>query len=133
MKIQMKTCNKCNQEKPIWKNHLGKKYCKYCWMSTLSLKKDVKQKRIKAFSDKKLKETKEYSKLRKIYLDKHPMCEAAIHNCSLKASEIHHIKGRGSNYLLCEEWMAVCRNCHTWIENNPIDATSKGFRKSKIK
>ncbi len=59
MKIQMKTCNKCNQEKPIWKNHLGKKYCKYCWMSTLSLKKDVKQKRIKAFSDKKLKETKE--------------------------------------------------------------------------
>lgn len=133
MKMKMKICNKCNTEKHIWKNHEGNKYCKFCWMRSLSLKKGVKQKRIKSFSDKKLKETKEYSKLRKIYLNKHPMCEAAVNNCTLKASEIHHIKGRGKNYLLCDEWMAVCRNCHVWIELHPIEATGKGFRKSKIK
>jgi len=125
-----KICKGCNQEKYIWKNHQGNRYCKYCWQKT---KNKTKSKSIASFSAKRVKESKEYSKLRKIYLNKHPMCEAAINDCSLKATEIHHIKGRGSNYLLCDEWMSVCRNCHEWIENNPIEATELGFRKSKIK
>ena len=126
----MKICNKCNTSKYIWKNYKGKKYCKYCWQK---LKSTIKPQYVSSFSSKRLKETKEYTKLRKIYLNKHPMCEAAVNNCSLKATEIHHVKGRGTNYLFCDSWLSVCRNCHDWIENNPKEATELGFRESKIK
>jgi len=134
--MKTKLCKGCNKQKVIWKNIGGNRYCKYCWGKIQLKSKPTNFKKLKPISfssSKRIKETKEYSKLREIYLNTHPMCEAAVSNCSLNASEIHHIKGRNSNYLLCNEWIAVCRNCHDWIELHPKEATEMGYRKSKIR
>ena len=28
---KLKVCSGCHEEKVIWKNHEGNKYCQYCW------------------------------------------------------------------------------------------------------
>ena len=73
------------------------------------------------------KATRSYSKLRKEYLLEHSMCQAKIHNCTLRATEVHHKKGRDQYYLDIDTWLAVCRNCHNWIEHNPGDAIELGY------
>jgi len=70
---------------------------------------------------------REYSKLRKQFLSEKSICRAKINNCSLKATEVHHMKGRGKYHLDTTTWLPVCRNCHTWIEINPEDAKELGF------
>ncbi len=75
---------------------------------------------------------REYSKLRKEFLSKHPMCQAKIHNCSLKSTDVHHMKGRGKYHLDITTWLSVCRNCHNWIEVNPEDAKDLGFSISRV-
>lgn len=74
----------------------------------------------------------EYKKLRiKFLSDK--MCQAKIYNCSLKAHDVHHMSGRvGDNMLDTSNWLAVCRSCHTWIENNPKEAKELGFSKNRL-
>lgn len=88
-----------------------------------------KQKRFNfKVSSKLKKKLSQYSKQRKAYLDNNPICVV----CGHKASDVHHIKGRGI-YLLVEEfWMAVCRLCHTKIETNTSWAISKGYKKSRL-
>ena len=29
--MKKKICSGCEEEKMIWKNHEGNKYCQYCW------------------------------------------------------------------------------------------------------
>jgi len=74
----------------------------------------------------------EYSKLRKTYLDEHPMCEANICNCTLKSTDIHHKKGRGKYHLDISTWLSVCRNCHIWITNNKKEAVELGLSISRL-
>ena len=45
----------------------------------------------------------------------------------LKATDVHHMKGRGKYHLDTTTWLAVCRNCHMWIEENTVDAIELGF------
>lgn len=78
------------------------------------------------------KTNSEYSKLRKVFFDKHPMCQAKIHNCSLKSTDVHHMKGRGKYHLDTSTWLSVCRSCHNWIENNPEDAKDLGFSMTRV-
>jgi len=136
MIAKKKICSQCAEEKVIWKNHEGGKYCQYCW-NIIKFKKDPPppkiQKQIPAKSKKRAKLDEIYSKLRKIYLTDHPMCEASMPGrCQANACDIHHKKGRGKWYLVVSTWMAVCRDCHQWIETHPIEATEMGFRESKI-
>lgn len=87
---------------------------------------------MKKISDKLNRENREYSKKRKIFLEEHPMCQAKLHQCTLKSTEVHHKKGRGK-YLLDEAtWLSVCRKCHDYIENNPEDALELGFTITRI-
>ena len=74
----------------------------------------------------------EYSKLRKEFLQNHPMCHAKIYKCSLQATDVHHKKGRGTHHLDVSTWLPVCRSCHMWIEVHPLEASELGFSKSKI-
>lgn len=75
---------------------------------------------------------REYSKLRKQFLSEKPICRAKIHNCSIKATDVHHMRGRGSYHLDTTTWLPVCRNCHMWIETNPEDAKELGYSISRV-
>jgi len=68
-----------------------------------------------------------YAKLRKQYLLDKSVCHAKIHKCSIKATDVHHKKGRGIYHLDVSTWMPLCRNCHAWIEENPSEAYELGF------
>ena len=73
-----------------------------------------------------------YSKLRRVFLNDYPMCQAALPRCSHKSTEVHHKKGRGKYHNDVTTWLSVCRSCHTWIELNPIEAEELGFSIKRI-
>jgi len=77
------------------------------------------------------KEEREYKKLRFKFLSDKSVCHAKIHECSLRATEIHHKKGRGKYLLDITTWLPVCRNCHNWIENNPEDSYELGLSQKR--
>ena len=78
-------------------------------------------------SKKMVKTNSEYSNLRKTHLEKFPMCQAKVYNCSLRSTDIHHMKGRGKYHLDTSTWLSVCRNCHDWIEKHPDEAKELGY------
>ena len=65
--------------------------------------------------------------MRKEYLTEKSICRAKIDNCGIRATDVHHMKGRGKYLLDINTWLPVCRNCHNWIENNPSDSYELGF------
>ena len=73
-----------------------------------------------------------YSKLRREHLTNYPMCQAALPSCTHKSTDIHHKKGRGIYHNNINTWLSVCRSCHTWIENNPIESKELGFTLKRI-
>ena len=73
-----------------------------------------------------------YSKLRREFLTNYPMCHAALHRCSQRSTDVHHKKGRGIYHNDVSTWLSVCRNCHNWIEANPIDSEELGFTINRI-
>jgi hypothetical protein len=141
MKVNLKPCDgdKCNGKlQIIWKNQEGKRYCRACW-SAHSVKSSIKkptsvQKRIHSRSSKRAKQEKEYSVKRREFLEKHSMCQAHIPGiCTQMSTDIHHKCGRVGDLLLdIQYWLAACRSCHTWIENNPAKAKELGFSVSRI-
>ena len=130
MVINKKICHLCKNLSYIYKCIEGKKYCKACAYKTLPNTK----KTINKISVKKQKQDGEYSKLRKLYLESHLFCEAKLPGiCTLEATDIHHKAGRiGENYLKVSEWLAVCRSCHKFIEENPIIAKELNFSKNRL-
>lgn len=111
-----KTCKKCNSSNYIF----GKGLCINCYKSQLkSIKKVSQNHKVK---------TLKYSELRDDYLDQHKVCEC----CGVKPSiEIHHKAGRDGNNLF-QHFLAVCRTCHNFIENNPTWAKENGFSISRL-
>ncbi len=79
---------------------------------------------IKKLSDKRAVENKEYLTLRKVFLESHPICPIT----GGKTVDIHHKKGRIGK-LLCDirYWLAVSREGHGRIENNPEWAYKMGY------
>jgi len=136
MKAKEKICSNCGESRVIWKNYEGEKYCKYCWGATkaaMDAGKPLKPRaKIKPKSAKQSKLDIIYSQLRKIFLTDHPVCQANLAGCTHEATDVHHKKGRGKWYLVIKTWMPLCRSCHKWIEEHPIEATELGYRESKI-
>jgi len=88
---------------------------------------------LKKRSKKRTKQEAEYSKRRLLYLEDNPFCKARLPKCSLKATDIHHKKGRiGEDLNDVHFWIGLCRSCHTWIETHPFEAAELGFRNSKM-
>ena len=73
-----------------------------------------------------------YSQLRRVFLTDYPMCQAALPDCTQRSTDVHHKKGRGIYHNDVSTWLSVCRNCHNWIEANPIDAEELGFSIKRI-
>lgn len=96
------------------------------------MKKSTIRPYIRKVSKKRAKENREYAKVRKEYLEDNPNCEANLLGCTTGATDIHHKKGRG--LFLCDprHFLAVCRNCHCFIEDNPLEAKEMGFSESRL-
>lgn len=134
MVVKKKICNGCKEEKLIYKCIDGKKYCKYCTYILIPPKQTVTKTVINRVSDKKKQKDVEYSKLRKLYLESHPFCEAKLPGiCTAEATDIHHMSGKiGDDYLDVNNFIALCRACHVWVENNPTEAKELGFSKNRL-
>jgi hypothetical protein len=134
MVIKKKICNGCKEEKLIYKCIDGKKYCKYCTYILIPPKQTVTKTVINRVSDKKKQKDVEYSKLRKLYLESHPFCEAKLPGiCTAEATDIHHMSGKiGDDYLDVTNFISLCRACHVWVENNPTEAKELGLSKNRL-
>lgn len=139
MQKKLKLCNGCDQDKVIWKNYNGNKYCSSCWARlklelTNEPKLTVARQPIARVSDKRSKEERIYSGRRIIFLAGNPSCQANIPGiCLRKSCEVHHKKGRVGKLFLDERfWLATCRKCHEWIEANPEKAKLLGLSLSRL-
>ena len=95
---------------------------------------DPKPVAMPAKSSKRKIDEKEYRKLGKAFLKKHPLCAAKFTGCTKQATQIHHKRGRvGGNYLNEKTWLPVCGNCHQKIELTPADSKEKGLSETRIK
>jgi hypothetical protein len=88
--------------------------------------KDKPRQHIKPVSAKRNSEGAEYTRLRKEFLAAHPVCQFPGCTCR-EGLEIHHKARRGRFFLRTDTWMAVCRWCHTQIEQNPTWAKENGY------
>jgi len=137
MQVKKKLCDVCNKLSFIWKTSGtgGKKLCKKCSTTGVDMKKPtIKAKPIAPRSQKRSKEERLYSAKRVLFLSEFPMCQANIQGvCKGQATEVHHKKGRIGNDLLDEtNWLALCHNCHEYVENNREFAMEKGYSIKRI-
>lgn len=93
--------------------------------------KEFKRKSVKKVSEKRQTINELYPIVRQIYLALVPVCE--FQGCHEMAYDIHHKAGRqGNNQCIpfmidMQNFMACCRDHHTWIENNGNEAIEKGY------
>jgi hypothetical protein len=127
IQTKLKICAGCNHPKHIWKSSGKNKYCKSCWYNI------EKPKSIKPVSTKMQATLDVYGKRRAAYLIIHSTCQAGLVDCTGQAKEIHHKAGKiGELYTKISNFLAVCRNCHNYIENNPEEAKELGFSQSRL-
>ena len=133
MKAKRKLCVGCGKEQYIWKSEGRYKYCKACWLTKVPTKPlnrtplKPSKKPIRHKSSKMNALDTVYSKLRKHYLEQYPLCCASLPGCSKHATDIHHKKGRGKYHNDPTTWIAVCRSCHTLIEEHPKESIELGL------
>ena len=128
-----KLCNNCNTDQFIWKNDKGSRYCKNCWYKSKEIKaKPLVRKPINQKSKKMQSADQAYTILRRKFMEEKPMCEAALHCCSMQSTDVHHKKGRGEYHLIVSTWLSVCRLCHTWIEEHPKEAKELGYSEQRL-
>lgn len=88
---------------------------------------------LRRVSKKRAAENKTYAKQRAEFLAKHLHCEICIAMCLFVGemrppSDVHHQNGRNGRRLLDEAyWLAVCREHHQWIHDNPKEARQRGW------
>ena len=108
------------------------KYCSSkCQIEDKGFPEDKKQKAIPKVSDKRKIENLKYSALRIEFLGKK---ENRICPITKKpTTDIHHKKGRvGSLLLDTRFWVALSREGHRFVEENPIWAKENGYSLDRI-
>jgi len=88
--------------------------------------------RLKQVSTKQAQALRKYAEVRKDYLANHLYCEAKLEGCTMVSIDIHHQQGRGANLSNVGTFLAVCRSCHRFIEDNPAEAFKLGLSKSRL-
>lgn len=79
-----------------------------------------KQYTIPKVSDKQKKINAAYKILRDQFMKAHPLCQARFGGCTYIATECHHSRGRGKDYMLdSRTYRALCHDCHVEVELNP--------------
>lgn len=88
---------------------------------------------MRKLSKKRERQYRDYSKVRKEFLLENPYCAARIPGCMIEATEVHHKKGKIEGLLVdTDNFLAVCRSCHNYIEGHPNEAKEMGFSKSRL-
>lgn len=90
----------------------------------------MKRSRINSVSKKRQKDNRRYLKLRDEFLKANPVCQCVKTSgakCLEMATQIHHRKGRGKFYLCVASWMAVCHDCHEYIEYHRSWSKDRGY------
>lgn len=84
-------------------------------------------------SDKQKKVEAKYKKVRKKFLEEHPVCLAALQGCTKQATEVHHMAGKANEelYLDTQLFLPVCHNCHVIVEKHPAFAKQNGLSVSR--
>ena len=110
-------------------------YCATHGAYLRKLAKDItKPKKVHTLAkeSKKMKEEhKTYSQLRKEHLLKHPECRVKLVGCTGKATQVHHISGRGKKLNREDTFMSCCHNCHFLLHNklSAPERRQKGYLK----
>lgn len=86
--------------------------------------------KLKPQSDRRKKLDAEYSRLRLQFLTQNPVCAVCE---DAKATQVHHKKKRGKNYLNVETWLAICFFCHRYAHDNPDWAKEHGITEDSWK
>lgn len=110
-----------------------------------------RRKPIRRVSLKRGKVNRQYMKLREEYLSEHPYCqwwlskhgitEEVAKKCNgnvvsmtegyaayvPRATEIHHMKGRGRYLLDTVTWLAVSQSGHRYIHDHPKESYERGW------
>lgn len=124
LQAKQKKCDGCNEVTTIWKKEGKQKFCKQCWSKQFkglsSTKKPTAKKPMRLQSSKIVKLNAAYMVLREQFLKRKPFCEAHLPDCAVNACDVHHTEGRvGTLFLDDTKFKAVCRQCHTFIHENP--------------
>lgn len=90
------------------------------------------RKKPKKVSEKRKTENEQYWLLRDEFLKEHPDCQAKTETCTKESTDVHHMIGRGKEYLNTKFWLSVCRNCHIFITDNPVEAIKRNFSYSRL-
>ena len=139
----------CTNEFKLFKS--TDKFCSpACAYASQKAKPQKKQKPIPQFSEKRKRESYQYTKKRKTFMSRPenkycPVCKAAFegkidieeipynwlikkNNGIIKTSECHHKAGKkGKLYLYVPYWLAVSSIGHKWIHAHPEQAYELGF------
>lgn len=135
-----KICSGCGRERLIWKTKGKDKYCQPCSYKIEPPKKTVKPttKKISARSEKRIIQDKQYSTLRKRFLQEHPTCACGgvIPGCTGSDPQyltIQHKRGRvGSLYLDTRYWCTLSYSCHVFVNENPDLAIQMGLAELRL-
>lgn len=124
LQAKQKKCDGCNEVTTIWKKEGKQKFCKQCWSKQFKglsgTKKPTAKKPMRLQSSKIVKLNAAYMVLREQFLKRKPFCEAHLPDCAVNACDVHHTEGRvGTLFLDDTKFKAVCRQCHTFIHENP--------------
>jgi hypothetical protein len=92
----------------------------------------MKRSPLRKVSKKRAVEMRKYLKLREKFLTVQPWCEVgATWQCTTKATDVHHMRGRGKYLCDWSYFMAVCRFCHQYVHDNPYWARKHKYILSK--
>lgn len=84
-------------------------------------------------SAKRAVENEEYIILREKFLHTNPECQAGIEKvCTKESEDVHHMIGRGKELLNVKFWLSVCRNCHIFITDHPVEAMKRNLSFSRL-
>lgn len=134
MKAKTGKCTDCSYTGPLISGRCRNHY--WAYRKSLKPKQRILRpvKRIKSVSGNQVLMNRLYLRERANFMLKHEVCQCGIPGCTIKSTDIHHKAGRvGKNLYDPENFLAVCRNCHNYIEMNPLWAKETGYSLSRIK
>lgn len=132
----MANCKNPSCQKPFKQYNSLQRYCSLaCQISHKG-----KPKKIRQVSDKRKEDNEIYSIMRKQFLEKFPICPIT----GRPTTDIHHKKGRIgfaddwarhndiSLFLDVRYWVALSREGHQFVEENPTWAKENGYSLNRI-
>jgi len=130
--MKQKQCSRCLKTVPIYRNisidGTRLRLCKFCYPK----QKLITKKKPKLLSSKRTSQVSKYQKACKEFKlqpeNQHCPVINKLKGITVQTTDVHHIKGRENDMLLDQKhWLAVSREGHQWIHNNPEESRKMGW------